>query len=70
MPVLDTFSLKGKTALITGGAAGFGVQVSTAIAEAGATTIIADIVASRDPKDPLPIVKELRDRLRCPQLLS
>ncbi len=61
MTVLDTFSLKGKKALITGGAAGFGVPVSTAIAEAGATTIIADIVASHDPKDPLQIVKELRD---------
>ena len=61
MPVLDTFSLKGKKALITGGAAGFGVQVSTAIAEAGATTIIADIVASGDPKESLPIVKEFRD---------
>lgn len=56
MPVLDTFSLKGKKVLITGGTSGFGVPVSTAIAEAGATTIIA----SRNRDNPLPIVKELR----------
>lgn len=61
MAVLDTFSLKGKKVLITGGAANFGVPVSQAIAEAGATTIIADIVASDDPKELLPIVKDLRD---------
>ena len=60
MAVLDTFSLKGKKVLITGGAAGYGVQVSQAIAEAGATTIIADIVASRESSEPVQVVKDLR----------
>ena len=61
MPVLDTFSLKGKKVLITGGAANYGVPVSEAIAEAGATAIIADIVASDDPNELLPVVKDLRE---------
>ena len=50
MAVLDRFSLK---VLITGGAAAYGVPVWEAVAEAGATTIVADIVASRDPNEPL-----------------
>ena len=41
MSVLDTFSLKGKKVLVTGGAGGYGTHVSEAVAEAGATTIIA-----------------------------
>ncbi len=49
MPVLDRFSL------ITGGAAAYGVPVSEAVAEAGATTIVADIVASRDPDEPVQV---------------
>ena len=60
MAVLDRFSLKGKKVLITGGAAGYGVPVCEAIAEAGATTIIADIVASRDPNEPIQVAKDLR----------
>ncbi len=41
MAVLDTFSLKGKKVLVTGGAGGYGTHISEAVAEAGATTIIA-----------------------------
>jgi NAD(P)-dependent dehydrogenase (short-subunit alcohol dehydrogenase family) len=41
MSVLDTFSLKGKTALMTGGAGLYGRQIAAALAEAGAQTIMA-----------------------------
>ena len=41
MPVLDLFSLKGKKVLVTGGAGGYGSHISSAMAEAGAITIIA-----------------------------
>lgn len=41
MTILDTFSLKGKIALLTGGAGLYGRQITRALAEAGATTYIA-----------------------------
>ncbi len=41
MAVLDTFSLKGKVALLTGGAGGYGLQCSRALAEARAQTYMA-----------------------------
>lgn len=41
MNVLDTFSLKGKVALITGGAGLYGRQIVAALAEAGAKVYIA-----------------------------
>lgn len=39
-PVLETFSLKGKVAIITGGAKGIGAQVARAYAQAGADVAI------------------------------
>jgi len=41
MNILDQFSLKGKVALMTGGAGLFGRQIVAALAEAGARTLIA-----------------------------
>ncbi len=41
MNVLDTFSLKGKVALVTGGAGEYGRQIVESLAEAGAVTYTA-----------------------------
>ncbi|MBT3320465.1 MAG: SDR family oxidoreductase [Clostridia bacterium] len=41
MNVLDSFSLKGKVALVTGGAGKYGRQILEAVAEAGAVTYVA-----------------------------
>lgn len=46
MNVLETFSLQGKTAIVTGGAGRYGKQIAAALAEAGASVFIA----SRDLK--------------------
>ena len=52
-PVLSLFSLAGKIAIVTGGSRGIGLQVVTALAEAGAdvafiyrTSTTADAVAA------------------------
>lgn len=43
MDVLESFSLRGKTALLTGGAGLYGRQIAAALAEAGADTFIASL---------------------------
>jgi NAD(P)-dependent dehydrogenase (short-subunit alcohol dehydrogenase family) len=45
---MDCFSLKGKTAIITGGISGIGKAVSLAMAEAGANTVLVDM---KEPSD-------------------
>ncbi|MFA5523773.1 MAG: SDR family oxidoreductase [Tissierellales bacterium] len=41
MSTFDKFSLRGKTALVTGGATGLGYHMTKALAQAGATVLIA-----------------------------
>ena len=43
MSILDSFSLKGKVALITGASYGIGFAIATAYADAGATIVFNDI---------------------------
>lgn len=43
MKILDTFSLQGKVALVTGGSYGIGFAIATALAQAGAAIAFNDI---------------------------
>jgi NAD(P)-dependent dehydrogenase (short-subunit alcohol dehydrogenase family) len=43
MGVLDSFKMDGEVAFVTGAASGIGRQISTAMAEAGADVVLADI---------------------------
>ena len=45
MSVLESFKLRGKTAVVTGGARGLGRQHALALAEAGANTAICDLLS-------------------------
>lgn len=60
MGILDAFSLKGKSAVVTGGAGLYGRQIVRALAEAGAQVC----VASRN----FAALNELRDELASQQL--
>ena len=42
-PTLSSFSLEGKTAIVTGGARGLGYVMAQALAESGSTVAIVDI---------------------------
>ena len=46
MPALDTFSLDGRTALVTGAGGGIGAAVATAFAAAGAVVLVSDVEES------------------------
>jgi gluconate 5-dehydrogenase len=46
MPILDTFCLNGRRALVTGGSRGLGLEIARALGEAGAEVV----VTSRDPQ--------------------
>lgn len=54
------FSLKGKTALVTGGASGIGRMIATALAEAGANVIIA----SRKAEDCQKVAEALNEAVQ------
>lgn len=45
MNSLDLFNLSGKLAIVTGGARGIGFAIAEGLASAGATTIVADLLA-------------------------
>lgn len=47
IPVMDLFRLDGQVALVTGGAGIYGSVISTALAEAGATVVIASRTLSK-----------------------
>ena len=60
MPVLDTFSLAGRTALVTGGNRGLGRSFALALAEAGADVAIA----ARDTDLSAAVAQEIESRGR------
>ena len=43
VPIAELLSLKGKGAVVTGGAAGIGLAIATRLAEAGAAVLLADL---------------------------
>jgi 2-deoxy-D-gluconate 3-dehydrogenase len=56
MSVIDSFSLKCKTALVTGSAQGLGKQIALGLAECGASVILADI---KEPQETAEQIKAL-----------
>ncbi|MFA6930593.1 MAG: SDR family oxidoreductase [Lentisphaeria bacterium] len=58
MNVLESFSLTGKTALVTGGAGRYGKQIVEALAEAGAETFLA----SRNLPEQEKVAEQFRSR--------
>ena len=58
MKVLDSFSLKGKTAVVTGGAGLYGYQIVTALAEAGAVVYVASRNKANNEQRLAPLLRE------------
>ena len=58
MNVMDSFNLKGRIALVTGGAGLYGSTISTALGEAGANVVIASRNLNKCEK----VAKELRSK--------
>ncbi len=56
MEIGESFSLKGKTALVTGAAQGLGREIALALAHSGASLILSDI---RTPEDTAAAVAEI-----------
>lgn len=51
MGMLDAFSLRGKSALVTGAASGLGLAYAEALAEAGAAVTLADLDGARAERE-------------------
>lgn len=60
---LDLFRLDGKVAVVTGGSKGIGMYYSQALAEAGASVVVADIDAGCVAETTERLVKEHPDRV-------
>jgi hypothetical protein len=61
---LALFNLSGKVAIVTGGCQGIGFAIAEGLASAGATTVIADILAEQaGPREPSPSSSTVGSRL-------
>ncbi|KAF2164807.1 hypothetical protein M409DRAFT_24712 [Zasmidium cellare ATCC 36951] len=66
-PVLDRFSLEGKIAVVTGGARGIGLNVSYALAEAGADVAIVYFTTKQAPDNAQEWARETGRRVQAYQ---